>query len=238
MKLARICTQLQMYQRHWYILRTRQVSATCTALLPQTQSAWIWLRTSSFETITPTYMALGQFMRETDYKNPTDASRSPWHLAHNTVLAPFEWLKTHPIDYNYFVTYMTTHRDGLPIWLDAFPFEQELCQNITPEDALFIDIGGSTGQQCKTLRERYHGPGRLILQDQPEVIERAIPTEGVEKMVYNFWTPQPIKGKSRRLPIGQSNDLLQGVAHTICATFSTTGLTTSASRFSTTPGSR
>ena len=37
-------------------------------------------------------------------------------------------------------------------------------------------------------------PGRVVLQDRQENIEKAIQTPGVENMTYDFFTPQPVKG--------------------------------------------
>lgn len=45
------------------------------------------------------------------------------------------------------------------------------------------------------LREKYPDiPGRVILQDLPATVERALPTPGVENMAHDFFQPQPVKG--------------------------------------------
>lgn len=91
---------------------------------------------------------------------------------------------------------MTYGREGQKIWLDVYPFEEDLCHNLAPETPLFVDIGGGIGVQCMTLRNRFpRTPGRIILQDLSQTLEHAMAGEGFEKMVYDFWTPQPIKGK-------------------------------------------
>lgn len=95
------------------------------------------------------------------------------------------------------MTYMTAQRESLPTWLEGFPFEQKLWQNVGPETPLFVDIGGAAGHQCVALKGKFpHVPGRIILQDLPAVIKLFNPAEGIEPMSYDFWTPQPIKGLS------------------------------------------
>ena len=91
---------------------------------------------------------------------------------------------------------MTYGREGRKIWLEVYPFEKDICHNLTPETPLFVDIGGGIGVQCVTLRNRFPQTlGRIILQDLPQTLEHAMAGEGFEKMVHDFWTPQPIKGK-------------------------------------------
>lgn len=100
--------------------------------------------------------------------------------------------ESHLANFNHF---MTVQHEGDKVWLDEYPFEKELCENVNPEIPLFVDIGGGIGQQCSLLKSRYPRlPGRVILQDTAQVIQRAPPVEGVERMSHNFWLPQPVKG--------------------------------------------
>jgi hypothetical protein len=152
----------------------------------------------SFETISGTFVNLPKFLRETSYRNVSDSTHCPWHLAHNTTQSPFLWLRNHPADMDYFLTWMTAQREGMPTWLEVFPFEKKLCQNLEPETPLFVDIGGGVGHQCLALKDKHSQvSGRVILQDLPQVIEQAMAGAGIEPMAYDFWTPQPIKGLSK-----------------------------------------
>lgn len=93
---------------------------------------------------------------------------------------------------------MTAQRENLPTWLEIFPFEEKLCQNLKAETPLFVDIGGAVGHQCLALKDKIlQVQDRVILQDLPQVIEKIISAEGIESMVYDFWIPQPIKGLSK-----------------------------------------
>ena len=92
---------------------------------------------------------------------------------------------------------MTVVRAGAPDWLSVFPVEEEVgTWSTEPNKALFVDIGGSFGHQCRAFKAKYPNlPGRIILQDIPQTLEHVPPIEGVEVMVQNFFEPQAIKGK-------------------------------------------
>lgn len=83
---------------------------------------------------------------------------------------------------------------SLPTWLDVIPFEAEYGQSTDNETPLFVDVGGGNGQQCISLRDKYPAlKGRVILQDRPPVLEKAITGPGIEKMSYDYLTEQPVK---------------------------------------------
>ncbi|KAK0511298.1 hypothetical protein JMJ35_005871 [Cladonia borealis] len=116
-------------------------------------------------------------------------------LGHRTEQAAFEWALSVPSRFDNFNLWMAANREGQNIFLDVYPFEKELCHGLEPDTPLFVDVGGGIGHQCLALKQRFpHVPGRVINEDLPPVIAQAIPCDGVEHMVYNFMTPQPVKG--------------------------------------------
>lgn len=155
----------------------------------------------SFDTVLPSFTALPKFLRETGYKNPTDPNHCPWHLGHDTDLNPFPWLNSRPEKLGTFLAAMTYHRQGQPIFLDAMDFAKYLLHKRTDATTpLFVDIGGAMGHMCIAVKRRFPDlKGRIILQDQPFVIDQVktnpLPGfEGIEAAVHDFFTPQMIKG--------------------------------------------
>lgn len=68
--------------------------------------------------------------------------------------------------------------------------------NCGPQGVLFVDIGGGIGGRCAKFKAKYPDvQGRVVLQDLPHAIQMALPTEGVENMLHNFFTPQPVQGR-------------------------------------------
>ncbi|KAI0852445.1 putative O-methyltransferase [Daldinia vernicosa] len=61
-------------------------------------------------------------------------------------------------------------------------------------DVLLVDVGGGLGHDLLELKEKHPSlPGKLILQDRPEVIS-AVSSEGVfEATAHDFFAPQPVK---------------------------------------------
>ena len=75
----------------------------------------------------------------------------------------------------------------------------EECKTWTGEGgkAVFVDIGGASGQQCVEFKKRFPGiGGRVVLQDLPAVVKEVMEKglEGVGVMGYDFFTAQPIQG--------------------------------------------
>lgn len=96
---------------------------------------------------------------------------------------------------------MTAVTSGTMWTIGIFPFETELSKIPTEDDTvLLVDVGGGKGHVTRQIKQMCPNiKGRMILQDRPQVtsnITEEMP--GIEVMAYDFFTPQPIKGK---LPI-------------------------------------
>lgn len=83
------------------------------------------------------------------------------------------------------------------MFFDALDFEKRFAQDTTSKAVLFVDVGGSTGPQSRTLRQRYPNlPGRILLQYRPEVIEQVkgdLTSANIEAEVHDIFKPQHIK---------------------------------------------
>lgn len=142
---------------------------------------------------------------------------------------------THPVQQRAFHNFMKEQFASLSTWLDVVSFEAEFAQNQKQtDDVVFVDVGGGNGSQCAALRKSLPElKGRLVLQNHPYVLEKAIEVEGMEKMPYDFFTEQPIKGrwKVRKIPITASPPNLtdKALVSTTSARFCTTLTTLRAS---------
>lgn len=91
--------------------------------------------------------------------------------------------------------WMVAQRQGMPTWLSVYPVEAE-CKGSNPE-ILLVDVGGGYGHQCAAFKKAFpHLSGRMILQGLPEMLQHATPTEGVELIAQDIFSPQSIKGIS------------------------------------------
>lgn len=107
----------------------------------------------------------------------------------------FEWMSEHPEDLGHFNRYMTLSRKlSGRSWLDVYPVAAEAA-DWPAEQPLFVDAGGALGHQCAKFKEEFPNlKGRVVLQDLPHTIQRALCTPGVENMVHDLFDPQPVIG--------------------------------------------
>lgn len=90
---------------------------------------------------------------------------------------------------------MTVQRQGMPTWLDKYPYLDSL-RGLGEDQPLFVDVGGGVGHQSAALRDELPEgvKNAIIVQDQESVISQATPKDGIQHMVHDFWTEQPVKG--------------------------------------------
>lgn len=150
---------------------------------------------TSFETIGPQYQALPRFLKETKYKNPDDALHTVFQDAWKTPLHAFAWFQSHPENLNHFNDYMALRRGPEVSWITVYPVHEETV-GWDADKPVYVNIGGGVGHQCAQFKDKYPDvPGRVILQDLPHSIEKALHTVGVEAVVHDFFDPQPVKGE-------------------------------------------
>lgn len=109
--------------------------------------------------------------------------------------------------------------------------------SISNDDVLLVDMGGSIGKHLAEFKSKWPDlPGRLILQDSPDVVASAEGLhEAIEVMPHDLFTPQPVQGMfvfPTSYPVYDFTGGLkyQVLAPTTCTPSSTTGPTTCAAR--------
>lgn len=149
----------------------------------------------------PSLRSLPAYLQQTGYKNPHDVLDGPFQDAHSTKLPFFKWINERPILLKQFNNHMVGRREGVIKWTDHgfYPVEKKLGEDLKHDNdaVLLVDIGGGLGHDLEDFRARYpHLPGRLVLQDLLGVTREVVRiNERIEVIAYDFFTPQPIKGK-------------------------------------------
>ncbi|KAG4219971.1 hypothetical protein PC116_g31550, partial [Phytophthora cactorum] len=142
----------------------------------------------------PQCQCLPDYLRDTGYKNPVDDTKTAFQMAHHMSIGPYSWFASNPTQLAHFNTYMALRRKSDATWLSVYPVATEAA-NWPAEKGLYVNIGGSIGHQCAQFKEKYPMlQGRVVLQDLPHSIARALPTPGVENMAHDMFKPQPIIG--------------------------------------------
>lgn len=142
-------------------------------------------------------MKIPSYLASHDYRNPDDALHGPFQYALDTKSSLFEWLNAHPSVAQAFQEHMSAYNEGRPKWMDEgfYPILERL-QGVPNEEVLLVDVGGGMGHDLREFKDKHpHILGRLILQDQDAVIAQVKESgTGIEAMVHDFFTPQPVKG--------------------------------------------
>ena len=141
-----------------------------------------------------------EYARKHGFVNPTDAQDTALMYAYETKLNMFEHQRRLGYD-QHFNHHMAGYRLGRLPWMDPkfFPVEERLIKGANPDPSahFLVDIGGSIGHDLEEFHT-YHpsAPGKLILQDLPEVIKNiGSLSPAIQPMAYDFHTPQPVQGK-------------------------------------------
>ncbi|KAI0423613.1 S-adenosyl-L-methionine-dependent methyltransferase [Xylaria sp. FL1042] len=151
--------------------------------------------------LNPTFLHTYDWLKNGEYMCPTNNLDTPYQVAHNTKLHFFEHIQSNPINGQNFSDCMHGYSLGRPGWMDEgfYPVKERLFNGFdasNQEAVLLIDIAGGFGHYTDAFLSKFpDAPGRLILQDLPPVIKQIKKLHPrIEKMEYDFFTEQPVKG--------------------------------------------
>ncbi|KAK5125543.1 hypothetical protein LTR85_000654 [Meristemomyces frigidus] len=168
-----------------------------------------WLATEGAEggvkhyqqNISPVLAALPETLKQQGYRNPSDSSHTAFQLAHHTDKPAYSWVPPDHSGITAFVAFMKAQREGQKAWTDSFPIAPLKLSDSELEGGrtLFVDVGGSTGQQCMALRQQYPSlHGGVVLQEQERIIaavnKEALASYGIDAQAHDFFQEQPVKG--------------------------------------------
>jgi hypothetical protein len=138
-----------------------------------------------------------KYLREKGYRCPTDPKAGFVQYAFNTDLTTFELISTMPDTFKDFNAFMGRTVGARVKWLEWYDVQGRLIQGARKDVPLLVDVGGGKGHDMLRFHDVYPNTGPLILQDLAPVIASVqdLPNE-IEKLSYDFFTPQPVKGKS------------------------------------------
>jgi hypothetical protein len=166
------------------------------------------------------------YFRANNFQAPTSNVDAPFQHA-------FKCKGTHYFEYfdkyspemgKRFASMMDVWSMGRQRWFDTdyYPVAERLINGVessvgdeSNEKVFLVDVGGGAGHDVKGLRAAFGEtiPGKLVLQDRPEIIELATVEEGDEKMAHDFLTEQPVKGKTQLEHVRQYGKLIKVQAH-------------------------
>jgi hypothetical protein len=148
----------------------------------------------------PVLQSTSSYFKEHGYTSPDSGVDGPFQHANNCkgqhMFEHFE--KSAPIAGKRFASMMDMWSKGRPRWFDEvyYPVKERLISGAEGETFL-VDIGGGSGHDIDDLRKAFGSdiPGKLVLEDRPEIIEIAQVDSSIEKKAHDFLTEQPVTGE-------------------------------------------
>ncbi|PYI32237.1 o-methyltransferase [Aspergillus indologenus CBS 114.80] len=151
--------------------------------------------------VTAGVLALPAHLKATNYMLPNDGNKCAFQRGFDTNLHFFDFLKEHPQHASEFNNHMSVYHQGRPSWMDlGFYPVHTLVQEATvsPDEVLLVDIAGGIGHDLSEFHRKWPElPGRLIVQELPEVVSQARELNlnpKIELMEHDFFEEQIIKG--------------------------------------------
>ncbi|WQF84394.1 Putative O-methyltransferase domain, S-adenosyl-L-methionine-dependent methyltransferase superfamily [Colletotrichum destructivum] len=141
----------------------------------------------------PLFAKMADFFAETGYKNPQDSEQTVFQYAHGWNGNLWSYYEAHPEKQQQFNVIQQTISAQQPAWTDIFPVHTLL--EVDPGLPLLVDVGGSTGHDLlKFYKAHPETASLLYLEDLESVIQSAELPESINKIAYDFFSPQPVMG--------------------------------------------
>ncbi|KAH9886349.1 S-adenosyl-L-methionine-dependent methyltransferase [Xylariomycetidae sp. FL2044] len=138
------------------------------------------------------------YLAKTSYKEPFDASVNNYSETNDEKLNFFDRLMKYPDFNKSFIGHMTGYTAWKTPWTEVYDTGSlvkgaKLGEGCPP---LVVDLGGNTGLDISRVLAKHPDlpAGSLVLEDLPEVIERAEVDKKVTTLAHDFFKPQPVKG--------------------------------------------
>jgi hypothetical protein len=156
---------------------------------------------TSLDTIFPALSIMPSYFTNLGLTHPAQVE-GIFQQAHSTDKSFFEFLYSRPRSAEQLHHAMDGFQQGQARWFDPgfYPVAESLITgaDTTDPDAVFlVDVGGSTGHDIARFHQRHPDvPGRLVLQDLPEVVENLDLGSGIEVLGRDFFVEGTVKGES------------------------------------------
>ncbi|KZL76596.1 s-adenosyl-l-methionine-dependent methyltransferase [Colletotrichum incanum] len=171
-------------------IRTFEPTLFSTAITPPVFDVLI---RSFYDLSLPLYTKMPEFFAETGYENPQDSTNTVFQHAHGWNGNLWSYYQAHPKKQEQFNTIQQTISAQQPAWTDIFSVHTLL--DADPGAPLLVDVGGSTGYDLlKFYQAHPDKASQLYLEDLGPVIRSALLPEGINKIEYDFFCMQSIKG--------------------------------------------
>ncbi|GKZ29847.1 hypothetical protein AbraIFM66950_006708 [Aspergillus brasiliensis] len=145
----------------------------------------------------PTLAKVPEFLRNTNFQNPSGALNGALQYAEKTDKSLWDWVPTQPGFLDACNTFMEADRGSRPSWLEWFPVKERIIDGFdgSESDVLLVDVAGGRGHDLVAFQSKFFEvEGRLILEDLPHVVAEATQHPKIEHVPFDLFQAQPIQG--------------------------------------------
>jgi hypothetical protein len=136
------------------------------------------------------------------YSCPIDPRDGLVQHAFQTQDTTFERITSSPSLLKDFNTFMGNTMGARSYWVDWYPVQAQILEGADPEKPLIVDVGAGKGHDLLAFHGKFPATGKLVLQDLQPVIETLDDLDPViEKVAYDFFTEQAVKGTFPTYPL-------------------------------------
>ncbi|PWY65800.1 O-methyltransferase [Aspergillus eucalypticola CBS 122712] len=135
-----------------------------------------------FELGMPTLAKVPEFLRMTNFRNPSGALNGALQYAEKTEMSLWDWVPTKP---------------GFLDLLEWVPVKERIIDGFKEGESniLLVDIAGGPGHDLVAFQSKFSEvQGRLILEDLPHVVAEATQHPKIEHVSFDLFQAQPIQG--------------------------------------------
>ena len=142
------------------------------------------------------------YFEKTGYTAPKSSVDGLWQYAYDCKgLHYFEYFAKVPLRGKQFANMMDLWSEDRPKWFQEnyYPVQSRLIEGAKADGEFFlVDIGAGSGHDLQQLYDAFGAqiPGKLVLQDRPEIVKLAKVVPEIVGRGHDFLTEQPVKGKS------------------------------------------
>lgn len=141
-------------------------------------------------------MALPEYLKKCKYQNTYDPNDCAFQHGNRSEYNCWEWSDHHRAAVDEFNQAVIPYVEQAS-WMNSYPLMARLKagHNLIENEVVLVNISGGRGHECEAIRARYPVlPGRMVLQDNADNIAHALPVRGMDVMIHDIFSPQPIKG--------------------------------------------
>ena len=136
-------------------------------------------------------MSLPGYLKSLNHQDPS-TGQGNWKFGHGEDIWP--WLKANPEADKTLGMVMAAHATHRTPLLEIYPTDELVARN-SDAQILIVDVGGGIGHDLEAFNNAHpQPPGRLVLQDRPEVIETVKVSPAIKPIPHDFMTPNPVQG--------------------------------------------